>query len=122
MTPKAIVKAAEAAHASMDVEQMLACFEDTIQAFWNGRQIASNKDELAQWYHAFFDHQRDFRLTKTLRVADGNRLAVEWEHQRTDGEGNRFEAFAAEIWVLSENHKLTEWHAYCSEYPVDAAA
>ena len=119
MTPEEIVQYAEDAHASCDVEQMMSCFEDDIVATWNGRSIASNKDELRAWYHAFFDPQREFTLTKTLRVADGDRIAVEWHHQRTDAEGRRFEAFAAEIWWMSPNNRLSQWHAHCTEYPLD---
>ncbi len=117
MTPEEIVKFAEDAHASMDVDRMLECFEPDIVAYWNGRRIAGNKKELEAWYHGFFDGQRDFTLTKTLRVADGDRMAVEWTHRRTDAEGREFEAFAAEIWYL-RNDRLCEWHAHCTEYPL----
>ena len=118
MSPAEIVKFAEDAHASCDVERMMECFEENIVATWNGKPIASNKEELRAWYHAFFDPQKAFSLTKTLRAADGNMIAVEWHHERTDADGNQFEAFAAEIWWMSENNRLVQWHAHCTAYPL----
>lgn len=117
MTPEEIVQFAEDAHASRDVDRMMECFEPDVVAWWNGRQIARNKDELEAWYHAFFDDQQAFTLTKTLRVADGDRIAVEWTHRRTGPDGKEYEAFAAEIWYL-RNNRLYEWHAHCTEYPL----
>ena len=117
MDPAAIVQAAEDAHASMDVSRMLECFEEDIVAYWNGKKIAGNIAELSDWYHAFFDTQQSFELTKTLQVASGNRIAVRWTHNRVDANGDRFEAHAAEFWTLSERNRLVEWHAYCIESP-----
>ena len=119
MSPEEIVQFAEDMHASRDVERMMACFEETIEACWNGRPIASNKDELRAWYHGFFDTQQAFTLKKTLRVDGGDVLAVEWRHERTDADGQRFEGHAAEIWWLSPNKRLLKWHAHCTEYPLD---
>lgn len=118
MTAEEIVQFAEEVHASMDIERMMECFEPDIVAYWNGRQIASNKSELRAWYQNFFGAQRHFELKKTLRVASPDRLAVEWVHRRTDREGRSFEAFAAEIWYLSPTQRLSEWHAHCTEYPL----
>ena len=118
MTPEEIVQIAEDAHASRDVERMMECFEDDIVATWNGRPIAVDKDELRAWYQRFFDPQQAFSLKKTLRAAHGNVIAVEWHHERTGADGQRFEGFAAEIWWLSENNRLVQWHAHCTEYPL----
>ncbi len=115
-----IVQFAEDAHASMDVDRMLECFEDDIVAYWNGRRIAANKTELAAWYHAFFDGQQHFELSKTLRADAGDILTVEWTHRRTDADGQKFEGHAAEIWYLSERGRLREWRAHCNEYPLAA--
>ena len=119
MKPEEIVQFAEDTHASRDVEQMMQCFEDDITATWNGQPIASNKDELRAWYKNFFDPLQAFTLKKTLRAANDNVIAVEWHHQRTDADGNQFEGFAAEIWWMSENNRLSQWHAHCTEYPLD---
>lgn len=119
MSPEEIVQFAEDVHASCDVERMMECFEDNIVASWNGQPIAANKEELRAWYHGFFDPQKAFSLKKTLCAADGDIIAVEWHHQRTDADGKRFEGHAAEIWWMSENNRLVQWHAHCTEYPLD---
>ena len=118
MTAEELVRNAEAAHAAMDLERVMACFEPTIVAHWNGRLIASNAEELRAWYAKFFARQARFEINKTLCVASPERLAVEWTHQRTDTRGQSFEAHAAEIWFLSPQQRLQEWHAYCCEYPL----
>ncbi|MGR8922113.1 MAG: DUF1348 family protein [Gammaproteobacteria bacterium] len=120
MTPEEIVQFAEDQHATGRVEAMMECFEDNVEAYWNGRQIASNKAGLEAWYHGFFDGLESFQLKKTLRAASGNVLAVEWVHRRTDAEGKTFDGFAAEVWWLSEKNRLTRWHAHCTEYEVGA--
>ncbi|MEM7543043.1 MAG: nuclear transport factor 2 family protein [Pseudomonadota bacterium] len=119
MTPEEIVQFAEDAHASCDVERIMKCFEDNIVASWNGRAIASSKAELRVWYHKFFDSQKSFKLKKTLRAAQGNMIAVEWQHERTAADGQRFEAWAAEIWWMSDANRLEQWHAHCTEYPLE---
>ncbi len=116
MTPKEIVAYAEEVHRSRDVERMLSCFDPEIVAYWNGQKIAQGLDELRAFYKSFFDKLQDFTLTKTLRAATGDMIAVEWTHTKTDEHGNVYDGHAAEFWTM-RGDRLVEWHAYCTEYP-----
>ncbi|MEM7466814.1 MAG: nuclear transport factor 2 family protein [Pseudomonadota bacterium] len=117
MTPEETVKFAEEAHASLDIERMLACFDPEAVVYWNGEQVASGMDELRAFYQAQFGNVVEFTLKKTLRAATGDTIAVEWTHTRVDTEGDKYEAVAGEFWKMKDD-KLIEWHAYCIESKV----
>ena len=116
MRPEEIVAFAEAVHQSRDVDRMLECFDPSIVAYWNGQKVAEGLDELRAFYESFFGKLRDFSLKKNFRAANGNLIAVEWTHTKTDETGTVYDGYAAEFWTLRGN-RLIEWHAYCTEYP-----
>ena len=116
-TARKIVQFAEDVHASRDVERMMECFHDDVVAHWNGEKIADGIDELRRWYHGFFDPLRAFTLKKTFFALDGDRIAVQWTHRRTDAEGRDFEGAAGEFWTV-RGERLSEWRAYCAEQQI----
>lgn len=114
MTPEAIVRSAEEAHASLDIERMVDCFDPQAVIYWNGAKIAAGSAQVRAFYVDFFGDVAAFTLKKTLRAASGDTIAVEWVHTRTMRTGEVFDGVAGEFWRM-KGDKLLEWHAYCTE-------
>ncbi len=114
MTPEEIVQLAEDAHASLDIEKMLACFDPEATVYWNGQNVANGMTELRAFYEQQFGDVVEFELKKTLRAATGDTIAVEWQHTRKLRNGDVFDAVAGEFWKM-RNNLLLEWHAYVIE-------
>jgi nuclear transport factor 2 (NTF2) superfamily protein len=110
--PVNIVQAAEDAYNAMDIERILALFTSDIVFDENGRRAADGIDEVRRWHEAFLASVSDFRIRKTLRVAAGDVLGVEYSASfRNPRTGARMESFGGEFWTMRAD-RLAEWHLY----------
>jgi putative hydrolase of the HAD superfamily len=118
-----LVREAEAAYTTQDVDAALRLFHPDAIVYWNGRKVASGMDEIRQFHveRLGFDGtpRRGFRLRKTLRAAQGDTIAVEWEATLDSGDGPPIETRAAELWTM-RGDLVVEWHAY--QHRVDDGA
>ena len=110
-----LVQAAEDAYNGRDLDAILRLFHPDCVVWWNGRKVASGLDEIRRFHIERLGFgstaPQDFRLTKTLRAAEGDTIA--WSgcrrHRRTDG--TLAEGRAGEFWTM-RGDLVIEWHAY----------
>jgi nuclear transport factor 2 (NTF2) superfamily protein len=116
--PASIVQAAEDAYNALEIERILALFTSDIVFDENGRRAAEGMTELRRWHEAFLASVEEFRISKTLRVAAGNLIGVEYSssfrHPRT---GARMESFGGEFWTM-RGDQLAEWHLHWRAYEI----
>jgi nuclear transport factor 2 (NTF2) superfamily protein len=107
-----LVRSAESAYASQDIEAVLALFDPNVVFFWNGVLQARGLTELRRWHETAFANARDYRIRKTLRAASGDTIAVEWADSWIDrGSGTRRRGCGAEFWTMKDA-KVLRWDAY----------
>ncbi len=119
-TPEELVRKAEAAYASMDIDRIMDLFDRDIVQYWNGKKRIEGWDALRQDHLEGFLRLlpdgspgiRDFSIKKTLRMACDDMIAVEWVSGFLDlRTGERVDDRGAEFWWIKAD-RLAEWHAY----------
>jgi len=122
-TPEELVRKAEAAYNSMDIDRIMDLFDRDIVQYFNGKKRFEGWDVLRQDHLDGFLRSlpdgspgiEDYSLKKTLRMACGDMIGVEWVSSfldRTTGEW--VDEHGAEFWRVKAD-RLTEWHAYATE-------
>jgi hypothetical protein len=119
-TPEDLVRKAEAAYVSLDIDRIMDLFDRDIVQYWNGKKRLEGWDALRQ------DHLEGFlrvlpdgspgiegySLKKTLRMACDDMLGVEWVSSFVDRRTGEWEEDrGAEFWRIKAD-RLVEWHAY----------
>jgi hypothetical protein len=118
--PEELVRTAEAAYASMDIDRIMELFDREIVQYWNGKQTIQGWDALRQDHIEGFLRPladgspgiEDVRIAKTLRMACDDMIGVDWVssfHDRRSGDW--VEERGAEFWWIKSD-RLVEWHAY----------
>ena len=114
MNAESIVKQAEAAYQSQDLDRIMQLFDPEIILYWNGEKIAEGSDALRKWHEQRpFLIAREFNIRKSLKAASGDTIAVEWTNSWLDKNGKRSEGCGGEFWTM-RNGRLLEWRAYYS--------
>jgi putative hydrolase of the HAD superfamily len=110
-----LVRAAEAAYLAQDLDAIMRLFHPDITITWNGRKVATGLAQAREFHVEQLGFgsavRQDYRLSKTLRAADGDTIAVEWESSHRDAEGRTWVGSAGEFWTM-RGDLVIEWHAY----------
>ncbi len=110
-----LVRMAEEAYGAQDLDAIMRLFHPDAIVYWDGERVASGLDEVRRFHVERLGFgevsRRDYELTKTLRAAHGDTIAVEWQSRYRATDGSLRAARAAEVWTL-RGDQLVEWHAY----------
>lgn len=106
-----IVQAVEDAFGAADLTAIAAGFtEDAVARFADFPEMRG-KAEIMRFLTARFARTQGYKLTKTLRVLMGNRLANTWDATWTDAvTGKAMQGRGTEIWTL-RGRQIAEWDA-----------
>jgi uncharacterized protein (TIGR02246 family) len=122
-TPEDLVRKAEAAYMSLDIDRMMALFDPDVVQYFNGKKRIEGRDALRQDHLDGFLRTlpdgtpgiQDYRLMKTLRMACGDMMGVEFASSFVDRRTGQFvDEHGAEFWRI-KGDRLIEWHAYATE-------
>ena len=112
MSAQDAVKAAEDAYNAQDLERVAALFDPDVKVWWDGKPFLEGRDAVLAFEGNNFASWTDFKIKKTLHVADGDNLAVEWTCSFTrKSTGKRETINGAEFWKL-KGGRLIEWRAF----------
>ncbi|HEY0520302.1 MAG TPA: HAD-IA family hydrolase [Ilumatobacteraceae bacterium] len=110
-----LVTAAQAAYESQDLSRIMPLLHPDIVIRWNGRKVAEGLDEARDFHTRRLGFgsvpRREYVLRKTLRAADGDTIAVEWESTYRADDGTVVRSKAGEFWTMRYG-LLIEWNAY----------
>ena len=118
--PEEIVRKAEAAYLSLDIDRIMALFDRDIVQVWEGNKRIDGWDALRRAHLMGFlrilpDGSvgiQDYSLKKTLRMACDDMIAVEFVSSFLDRRtGDWFEDRGGEFWWIKDD-RLVEWHGY----------
>jgi nuclear transport factor 2 (NTF2) superfamily protein len=119
-TAVSIVQAAEDAYNALDIDRILELFTPDVVFHENGKLVGKGIEDVRRWHEKFLAAVRDFRISKTLRVASGNLLGVEYGTTFTNPRtGQQMQSFGGEFWTM-DGDRLAEWHLYWRAYPAEA--
>ncbi len=119
-TADEVVAAVEAAYRSQDLSQIMPLLHPDIVIYWNGIKVAEGLDAAREFHTQRLGFgtttRADYQLSKTLRAADGDTIAVEWESSYRTDDGRLVRGRAGEFWTMRYG-LLIEWRAYYHRLP-----
>ena len=116
-TALAQVKAAENAWNTRDPERVsLAYTEDSV---WRNRtEFINGREEIKSFLTRKWQKEFDYKLKKELWGFRENRMAVKFEYEWHDADGNWFRSYGNELWEFAENGLMRRREASINDAPM----
>jgi nuclear transport factor 2 (NTF2) superfamily protein len=112
------VQAAEDGWNSRDPERVaLAYSEDSV---WRNRdRFITGREEIVKFLTAKWERELDYALRKALWSFDGNRIAVRFQYESHDADGNWYRSYGNELWEFDEHGLMTRREASINDVAID---
>lgn len=116
-TAKQKIQAAEDAWNSKDPERVSLAY--TIDTAWRNRsEFLNGREEVKAFLKRKWEKELDYKLKKEYWAHAGNRIAVRFEYEYHDAEGNWFRAYGNENWEFDENGLMQKRYASINDLPI----
>ncbi|MCD2195494.1 nuclear transport factor 2 family protein [Actinomycetospora endophytica] len=114
------VRAAENAWNTRDPQKVsLAYTADTV---WRNRdQWVSGREEVVAFLTAKWERELDYALRKALWTYAGNRIAVRFQYECHDADGQWWRCYGNENWEFAENGLMRRREASINDLRIDAS-
>lgn len=111
------VQLAEDAWNSQDPERVSLAY--TVDTEWRNRSAFLNgRAEAKQFLTEKWQQELDYKLKKELWAFTGNRIAVRFEYEYRNKEGQWFRAYGNENWEFDENGLMQRRFASINDLPI----
>ena len=119
-TATAKVRAAEAAWNSRDPERVAGAYTQDSQ--WRNRdRFVSGRAEIVAFLHDKWDRELDYVLRKDLWAYQGNRIAVRFQYEWHDANGQWFRSYGNENWEFDAQGYMSRREASINDVAIDVA-
>jgi nuclear transport factor 2 (NTF2) superfamily protein len=111
------VQAAEDAWNTRDPERVaLAYTEDSI---WRNRDtFVSGRAQIVDFLTSKWEHELDYALRKNLWCFEDNRIAVRFQYECHDADGQWWRSYGNELWAYDEHGLMTRREASINDVPI----
>ena len=111
------VRAAEAAWNTRDPDRVAAAYtEDSV---WRNREeFLTGREEIRAFLRRKWDRELDYVLRKDLWAFENDRIAVRFQYEWHDAEGNWFRSYGNENWEFDENGLMRRREASINDVPI----
>ncbi|MFJ9927838.1 MULTISPECIES: nuclear transport factor 2 family protein [Streptomyces] len=115
---QAKVRAAEDVWNTRDPRRVaLAYTEDSV---WRNRDLfLTGHDEIIRFLTDKWEHELDYVLRKSLWSHDGNRIAVRFQYEWHNAEGQWFRSYGNELWEFADNGLMRRREASINDVPIE---
>ncbi|MFG2122913.1 nuclear transport factor 2 family protein [Streptomyces sp. NPDC048710] len=112
------VQAAEDAWNTCDPHKVaLAYSEDSV---WRNRDtFVTGRAAIVEFLAAKWRRERDYALRKDLWAFDGNRIAVRFQYECRDADGQWWRAYGNELWEFDEHGLMTRREASINDLRIE---
>jgi nuclear transport factor 2 (NTF2) superfamily protein len=116
-TARQKVQAAENAWNTRDPQKVsLAYTEDSV---WRNRDtFISGRDEIVTFLTAKWERELDYALRKELWAYEANRIAVRFQYESRDDQGQWWRSYGNELWEFDENGLMARREASINDRPI----
>lgn len=113
------VQAAEDAWNTRDPERVsLAYSEDSV---WRNRDtFVTGRAQIVALLTAKWERELDYALRKGLWAFDGNRIAVRFQYESRDRDGQWWRSYGNELWEFDEHGLMTRREASINDVAISA--
>ncbi|MGH3929326.1 MAG: nuclear transport factor 2 family protein [Pseudonocardiaceae bacterium] len=114
------VQAAEDAWNTRDPEKVAGAY--TVDSQWRNRDTFVNgREEIVQFLTAKWERELDYALRKSLWAFTGNRIAVRFQYEWHDADGQWFRSHGNENWEFDTDGYLARREASINDVPIAEA-
>jgi len=116
-TARAKVQAAEDAWNSRDPERVALAY--TADSEWRNRDVfLRGRDEIREFLRQKWARELDYKLRKELWAFTGNRIAVRFEYESRDADGQWWRSYGNEQWEFDENGLMARRYASINDLKI----
>ena len=114
------VQAAENGWNTRDPEKVaLAYTEDSV---WRNRDtFVTGRAAIVEFLTQKWERERDYALRKSLWTFGGNRIAVRFQYECRDADGQWWRSYGNENWEFADNGLMRRRHASINDLPIAAS-
>ncbi|AIJ21543.1 nuclear transport factor 2 family protein [Amycolatopsis methanolica] len=114
------VQAAEDAWNTRDPEKVALAY--TPESVWRNRdQHVVGRDAIVEFLRRKWERELDYALRKELWGFRGNRIAVRFQYECHDAEGQWWRSYGNELWEFTENGLMRRREASIDDRPISEA-
>ncbi|MCK4176040.1 nuclear transport factor 2 family protein [Aciditerrimonas ferrireducens] len=114
------VQSAEDAWNTRDPERVaLAYTEDSV---WRNRDtFLQGRQEIVEFLRQKWERELDYALRKDLWAFEGNRIAVRFQYESRDRNGQWWRSYGNELWEFDEHGLMRRREASINDIPIQEA-
>ncbi|PRX54899.1 nuclear transport factor 2 family protein [Flagellimonas meridianipacifica] len=117
-TAREKVQLAEDAWNSQDPDKVSKAY--TVDTEWRNRsQFINGREEVVAFLSDKWNKENDYKLKKELWAFSDNRIAVRFEYEFRNAEGQWFRAYGNENWEFDENGLMRKRYASINDLPIE---
>src|SRR5918995_5839520 len=118
-TARAKVQAAEDAWNTRDPERVALAYTEDSE--WRNRdEFVRGREEIKAFLHRKWAGELDYRLRKELWAFTEDRIAVRFEYESRDVEGQWWRSYGNEMWEFSADGLMRRRYASINDVPIAA--
>jgi len=112
------VRAAEAAWNTRDPERVAGAYTEDSQ--WRNRdEFLVGRDEIVAFLRRKWDRELDYVLRKDLWTFAGNRIAVRFQYEWHDADGQWWRSYGNENWEFSDDGRMRRREASINDVRIE---
>jgi len=112
------VQAAEDAWNSRDAERVAQAY--TIDSVWRNRDaFVTGRDEIIKFLTQKWERELDYALRKSLWCFDADHIAVRFQYECRDRDGQWWRSYGNELWELDEHGLMRRREASINDLAID---
>ena len=114
------VRAAEDAWNSRDPDRVALAYTEDAQ--WRNRsEFLNGREEIRSFLGRKWAKELDYRLTKALWAFTDDHIAVRFQYEWHDEQGNWFRSYGNELWEFDERGLMRRREASINDVPISEA-
>ncbi len=117
-TARQKVQAAEDAWNTRDPEKVSLAY--TVDSEWRNRdEFFVGREEIVAFLKRKWERELDYRLEKNLWCFTENRIAVRFEYESHDKDGQWWRSYGNELWEFDESSLMRRRDASINDYEIE---
>ncbi|MDP9862945.1 MULTISPECIES: nuclear transport factor 2 family protein [Streptosporangium] len=119
-TARAKVQAAEGAWNTRDPERVSLAY--TPDSVWRNREESvTGREEIREFLTRKWAREQDYALRKELWTFGGNRIAVRFQYEWHDADGQWWRSYGNELWEFADDGLMRRREASINDVRIDEA-
>ncbi|WP_247234757.1 nuclear transport factor 2 family protein [Telluribacter sp. SYSU D00476] len=111
------VKLAEDAWNSRDPERV--CLAYSVDTEWRNRaEFINGREAVKSFLKRKWEKEQDYKLKKQLWGFRNDRMAVQFEYEWHDADGQWYRSYGNELWEFDEQGVMTKRYASINDLPI----